>query len=57
MKELSLKEVVENAVKANAKSLIGNKIKIKIENLDQKIFSDENGFIYIKSSYQQCNKI
>ena len=44
VKELSLKEVVENAVKANAKSLIGNKIKIKIENLDQKIFSDENGF-------------
>ena len=41
VKELSLKEVVENAVKANAKSLIGNKIKIKIENLDQKIFSDE----------------
>ena len=36
VKELSLKEVVENAVKANAKSLIGNKIKIKIENLDQK---------------------
>ena len=34
VKELSLKEVVENAVKANAKSLIGNKIKIKIENLD-----------------------
>ena len=29
VKELSLKEVVENAVKANAKSLIGNKIKIK----------------------------
>ena len=27
VKELSLKEVVENAVKANAKSLIGNKIK------------------------------
>ena len=41
VKELSLKEVVENAVKANAKSLIGNKIKIKIENLDQKIFSEE----------------
>ena len=31
VKELSLKEVVENAVKANAKSLIGNKIKYKKE--------------------------
>ena len=47
MKELSLKEVVENAVKANAKSLIGNKIKIKIENLDQKIFSDEKWVLFI----------
>ena len=57
VKELSLKEVVENAVKANAKSLIGNKIKIKIENLDQKIFSDEKWVLFIlKSSYQQCNK-
>lgn len=45
--ELSLKEVVENAVKANAKSLIGNKIKIKIENLDQKIFSDEKWVLFI----------
>ena len=47
VKELSLKEVVENAVKANAKSLIGNKIKIKIENLDQKIFSDEKWVLFI----------
>lgn len=47
VKELSLKEVVENAVKANAKSLIGNKIKIKIENLDQTIFSDEKWVLFI----------
>ena len=39
--------MVENAVKANAKSLIGNKIKIKIENLDQKIFSDEKWVLFI----------
>ena len=47
VKELSLKEVVESAVKANAKSLIGNKIKIKIENLDQIIFSDEKWVLFI----------
>ena len=47
VKELSLKEVVENAIKANAKSLIGNKIKIKIENLDQTIFSDEKWVLFI----------
>ena len=39
------------------KTPFGNKIKIKIENLDQKIFSDEKWVLLYKSSYQQCNKI
>lgn len=47
VKELSLKEVVENAVKANARSLIGNKVKIKMQDLDQMIFSDEKWILFI----------
>ena len=46
VKELSLKEVVENAVKANAKSLIGNKIKIKIENLTKRFAKDHGQRVY-----------
>lgn len=47
VKELSLKEMVENAVRANARSLIGNKVKIKMQNLDQMIFSDEKWILFI----------
>lgn len=47
VKELSLKEVVQNAVKTNARSLIGNKIKIKMQDLDQMIFSDEKWISFI----------
>lgn len=47
VKELSLKEVVETAVKSNARNLIGNKVKIKMKNLDQMIFSDEKWILFI----------
>ncbi len=47
VKELNLKEIVETAIRTNARSLIGNKIKIKMENLDQRIFSDEKWILFI----------
>lgn len=47
VKELSLKEVVETAIKANARNLIGNKVKIKMKNLEQMIFSDEKWILFI----------
>lgn len=47
VKELNLKEVVETAVKSNARSLISNKIKVKMKDLDQMIFSDEKWILFI----------
>lgn len=47
VKELNLKEVVETAIKANARNLIGNKVKIQMKNLDQLIFSDEKWILFI----------
>ena len=47
VKELNLKEVIENIVKKNARILINNKIRIKIEDLDQKVFSDEKWISFI----------
>ena len=56
VKELNLKEVVENAVKANARSLIGNKVKIKMQDLDQMIFSDEKWILFILNQVI-CNAV
>lgn len=47
VKELNLKDIVQNAVRLNAKMLIGNKVKIQMENLEQEIFSDEKWILFI----------
>lgn len=47
VKELSLKDVVQNCVRSNAKILIGNKVKIQMEDLDYKIFCDEKWISFI----------
>lgn len=47
VKELSLKDVVQNCVRSNAKILIGNRVKIQMEDLDYKIFCDEKWISFI----------
>ena len=47
VKELNLKDIIQKAVRSNAKMLISNKIKIDMKNLDQKIFSDEKWLLFI----------
>lgn len=47
VKELNLKDIIQKAVRSNAKMLISNKIKIDRNNLDQKIFSDEKWLLFI----------
>lgn len=47
VKELNLKDIVQNSVRSNAKILISNKIKIEMQNLDQTIFSDEKWISFI----------
>lgn len=47
VKELNLKELVQNSVKVNAKMLIGQKIKIQMDHLDQKVFTDEKWILFI----------
>lgn len=47
VKELNLKDIIQKAVRSNAKMLISNKIKIDMNNLDQKIFSDEKWLLFI----------
>lgn len=47
VKELNLKDMVQKAVRFNARIMISNKIKISMNNLDQKIFSDEKWLLFI----------
>lgn len=47
VKELNLKDMVQKAVRSNARIMISNKIKISMNNLDQKIFSDEKWLLFI----------
>lgn len=47
VKEIDLKELVQNSIKANARMLINQKIKIQMENLDQEVFTDEKWILFI----------
>lgn len=47
VKELNLKELVQDAVKINSKMLIRQKIKIQMEHLDQNVFTDEKWILFI----------
>lgn len=47
VKKLNLKDMVQKAVRSNARIMISNKIKISMNNLDQKIFSDEKWLLFI----------
>ena len=47
VKEIDLKEIVQNSIKANARILINQKIKIQMENLDQEVFTDEKWILFI----------
>ena len=47
VKELNLKDIVQNSVRSNAKILISHKIRIEMKNLDQIIFSDEKWISFI----------
>ena len=47
VKEIDLKELVQNSIKANARILINQKIKIQMENLDQEVFTDEKWILFI----------
>lgn len=47
VKELNLKELVQNSVRANARMLISQRIKIQMKNLDQKVFTDEKWISFI----------
>ena len=41
VKELNLRKIVEKVIRSNARMLIKSKINIKMENLDQIVYSDE----------------
>lgn len=47
VKKLNLKDVVQNSVRLNARTLIGNKVKIEMKNLNQEIFCDEKWISFI----------
>lgn len=47
VKEIKLKEIVQNSIKSNARVLISQKIKIQMENLDQIVFTDEKWILFI----------
>ena len=47
VKEIDLKEIVQNSIKANARILINQKIKIQMENLNQEVFTDEKWILFI----------
>ena len=47
VKELNLKDIVQNCVRSNARILISNKIKIQMEDLDYQIFCDEKWMSFI----------
>lgn len=47
VKELNLKNVVESSIRNNARILISHRIKIKMGDLDQSIFSDEKWITFI----------
>ena len=47
VKELNLRKIVEKVIRSNARMLIKSKINIKMENLDQIVYSDEKWIEFI----------
>lgn len=47
VKELNIKEIVEKVLRTNARLLIKSRVKVKMENLDKTIYSDEKWIEFI----------